>query len=55
MEVLGGEPPGCDAEQQESDERSVHAGTYAGTWDTATNELPFASRSSSLCGCALTM
>src|SRR2546429_9634142 len=37
MEVLGGERRGCGAEQEESDERSVHAGTYAGTRGTATN------------------
>jgi len=35
--VLGGERRGGGAEQEESDERSVHAGTYAGTPGTATN------------------
>jgi hypothetical protein len=37
MQVLGGERGGGGAEQEESDERSVHAGTYAGTAGTATN------------------
>src|SRR5439155_967892 len=37
MEVLGGERRGGGREQQKRDERSVHAGTYAGTPGTATN------------------
>src|SRR4029077_14396712 len=37
MEVLGREPPGDGAEQENGEERSVHAGTYAGTPGTATN------------------
>src|SRR5207253_8781012 len=36
-EVQGGERRGCGGEQEKSDERSVHAGTYAGTPGAATN------------------
>src|SRR5947207_6325568 len=37
MEVLGGERSGCGAEKEESDGRSVHAGTYAGRPGSATH------------------